>query len=309
MKHVLIASMLLILASHQATAQGEPSQRAYLGVQLQEGALVGNVDNNGPAQASGIEPGDLIVRFDGKDIRRSDDLLQIVADTPIGKEVAVTVLRGGKEGMTTLKLGQRLVLSGTALDAYRQKLSGMQQELGSLAALKGSWGQAELQRFSELFEQFQELKKAIPPEDSAVQNLWSQLEREFRIYKALADSMVRQREAQRQAQANQPTGLERQIGQIEGQLGPLYANYMTLQVCAARFPQFDNARSGLRDFLKDKESAFPRELTDRLWNAVAEQFQKVEVALNAASDAQLNAECEQASKKTTQEPPLRKKDF
>jgi hypothetical protein len=50
-------------------------------------------------------------------------------DTPIGKEVAVTVIRGGKEEMTTVKLGQRLVLSGTALDAYRQKLGGMLQEL------------------------------------------------------------------------------------------------------------------------------------------------------------------------------------
>ena len=67
--------------------------------------------------------------------------------------------------------------------------------------------------------------------------------------------------------------------------------------------------------MKNKEVAFPRELTDKLWNAVAEQFQKVEVALNAAGDAQLNAECEQASKKAIQEPPpvqappLRKKDF
>jgi len=145
--------------------------------------LVGTVDNNGPAQAGGIEPGDLIVRFDGKDIRRPGDLTRIVADTPIGKEVEVTLIRRGQEGATTLKLGQRLVLSGTALDAYRQKLSGMQQELESLGALKGNWGPAELQRFSELFEQFEDLKKAIPPEDSIVQNLWGQLEREFRIYK------------------------------------------------------------------------------------------------------------------------------
>jgi hypothetical protein len=102
-------------------------------------------------------------------------------------------------------------------------------------------------------------------------------------------------------------------------------NYMTLQVCGARFQQqFDSARSELQAFLKSKEVAFPRELTDKVWNAIAKQFQKVEVALTAAGDAQLHAECEQASKQaaaltvagteqSTQGPPLAtplaKKDF
>jgi hypothetical protein len=239
---------------------------------------------------------------DGKDIRRADELSQIVSDTPIGKEVAVTVIRRGMEATTTLRLGQRLVLSGTALDAYRQKLSGMQQELGSLAALNGRWGQTELQRLSELFDQFEELKKTVPPNDSVVQNLWGRLEREFRTYKPLADRIARQREAQ----ANHPSEPEREINE---QLGLLYANYMTLQVCAARFHKFDNARSELRDFLTNKEVAFPRELTDKIWNAVAEQFQQVELALNATGDGQLHAQCEQASKRASQGPPLRKKDF
>jgi membrane-associated protease RseP (regulator of RpoE activity) len=142
-----------------STGTTESSQRAYLGVHIQGGALVAGVDNNAPAQAAGIEPGDVIVRFDGKEIRRPDDLSQIVAETPIGKEVPITVIRGGQEGTITLKLGQRLVLSGTALDAYRQKLGGMLEELGSLGAPKASWGQPELQRFSELFQQFGELQK------------------------------------------------------------------------------------------------------------------------------------------------------
>jgi hypothetical protein len=147
-----------------------------------------------------------------------------------------------------VKLGQRLVLTGTALDAYRQKLDGMLQELRSLGASKGSWDQPELQRFSKLFEQFEEFKKTVPPEDSVVQNLWGQLEHEFRIYKLFADNIMRQKEALR----NQSTELERRI---EEQLGPIYLNYMILQVCAARFQQFDDARSGLREFLKNGISA------------------------------------------------------
>jgi len=319
MKRTLIAPMLLIFASYQAAAQGElptdqaaSSTRAYLGIKIESGALIGSVDNNGPAQAAGIERGDLIIRFDGKEIRNPAELSQIVADTPIGKEVMVAVVRGGQEGMTTLKLGQRLVLDGTALDAYRQKLNGMAQELESLGASKGSWTSGQLRAFSELYDRFAELKKIVPPEDGAVQNLWGQLEREFRVYKVFADQMVRQREAQRdQATAPEPS--------IEEQLGPLYVDYMTLQVCAARFDQLDGIRSGLREFLKSKEAAFPRELADRLWNAIAVKFQKVEGALERAGSDQLRAECEQAGNQATalitqksgpaQDPPLRKKDF
>ena len=49
----LLVPMLLIFASHQATAQDDSFKRPYLGVQLQGGALVGNVNDNGPAQAAG----------------------------------------------------------------------------------------------------------------------------------------------------------------------------------------------------------------------------------------------------------------
>jgi S1-C subfamily serine protease len=74
MKHILMVPILLILALHQATAQGERSERAYIGLSIQKdalarslsGALVEKIDNNGPAKAAGIEFGDLIVRFDEK---------------------------------------------------------------------------------------------------------------------------------------------------------------------------------------------------------------------------------------------------
>jgi len=82
MKPLLLAPMLIILASQQADAQSpqnESSKHGYLGVQLMIGALVGNTESEGPAQAAGIEPGDLIVRFDGKDIKDAAGLSQIVA--------------------------------------------------------------------------------------------------------------------------------------------------------------------------------------------------------------------------------------
>jgi len=124
MKPLLLAPMLIILASHQAGAQSpqagaqspqagaqnpqaESSKRGYLGVELMSGALVTKAEPDGPAQAAGIQPGDLIVRFDGKDIKDATGLSQIIAETPVGKDVAVTVVRRGKQGTTTVKLGDQ----------------------------------------------------------------------------------------------------------------------------------------------------------------------------------------------------------
>ena len=44
------------------------------------------IDDKGPAKPAGIEPGDVIVKFDGKDVKEMRDLPKIVADTPVGKD-------------------------------------------------------------------------------------------------------------------------------------------------------------------------------------------------------------------------------
>ena len=60
-----------------------------LGIKPARGALVAGIDDKGPAKPAGIEPGDVIVKFDGKDIKEMRDLPKIVGDTPIGKDVPV----------------------------------------------------------------------------------------------------------------------------------------------------------------------------------------------------------------------------
>jgi hypothetical protein len=57
-------------------------------------ALVADIDDKGPAKDI-IEPGDVIVQFDGKDIKEMRDLPRVVADTPVGKDVAVVIIRKG----------------------------------------------------------------------------------------------------------------------------------------------------------------------------------------------------------------------
>jgi serine protease Do len=70
------------------------------------GALVAGVDDKGPAKPAGIEPGDVIIKFDGKDIKEMRDLPRAVADTPVGKQTPVIVIRKGKEETKTVTLGR-----------------------------------------------------------------------------------------------------------------------------------------------------------------------------------------------------------
>ena len=96
-------------------------RRGWLGVRIQQvtdeiadslsvkparGALIAGVDDKGPAKPAGIEPGDVIVKFDGQDIKEMRDLPKIVAETPVGKDVVVTIIRKGKEETKTVKLGR-----------------------------------------------------------------------------------------------------------------------------------------------------------------------------------------------------------
>src|SRR6202047_3574542 len=87
-------------------------RRGWLGVRIQQvtdeiaeslsikpprGALIAGVEDKGPAKPAGIEPGDVVVKFDGKDIKEPKDLSRVVADTAVGKEVDVVIIRKGEE--------------------------------------------------------------------------------------------------------------------------------------------------------------------------------------------------------------------
>jgi len=77
-----------------------------LGIRPAHGALIAGIDDKGPAKPAGIEAGDVIVKFDGRDIKEMRDLPKIVAETPVGKDVQVVVIRKGQEVTKTVKLGR-----------------------------------------------------------------------------------------------------------------------------------------------------------------------------------------------------------
>src|SRR6202140_4911666 len=96
-------------------------RRGWLGVRIQQvtdeiaesldikpprGALIAGVEDKGPAKPAGIEPGDVVVKFDGKEIKEPKDLSRVVADTAVGKEVDVVIIRKGAEETRKVTLGR-----------------------------------------------------------------------------------------------------------------------------------------------------------------------------------------------------------
>lgn len=97
------------------------TRRGWLGVRIQDvtpdvaeamglaaasGALITDVPE-GPAKDAGLLAGDVILTFNGSEIKDVRDLTRTVADSPIGEDVPVVVLRAGSEETVQVKLGRR----------------------------------------------------------------------------------------------------------------------------------------------------------------------------------------------------------
>jgi len=76
-----------------------------VGLDEAKGVMVSNVVEGDPAAEAGIESGDVIVEFDGKDIPDTRTLLRAVADTPTGKKTPVVVWRDGKRKALNVTVG------------------------------------------------------------------------------------------------------------------------------------------------------------------------------------------------------------
>jgi serine protease Do len=83
-----------------------PELAKSFGLEKGEGALVADVIPGGAAEAAGIRRGDVITKFDGKEVHEMNELPRVVAATPVGKDVEVEMLREGKPLKLKLKVGE-----------------------------------------------------------------------------------------------------------------------------------------------------------------------------------------------------------
>jgi serine protease Do len=104
----------------QLVSKGEVT-RGYLGVNIQsvtpelakalnlkesQGALVSDVVAGSPAEKAGIQRGDVIVSFHGKSIVEARDLSRMVAESPVGQDSSLTVLRNGTPREMSVKIAR-----------------------------------------------------------------------------------------------------------------------------------------------------------------------------------------------------------
>ena len=137
------------------------TKRGWLGVRIQavtediaeslglgkkvRGAIIGSVTPNGPAAKAGIEPEDIIIEFDGKEVNEKVRLNRLVGETPVGKTVKIKVWRKGREMTFDVILGEfetapdrtptpvtektRSVVGQDSVDVLGIKISGLTPEL------------------------------------------------------------------------------------------------------------------------------------------------------------------------------------
>ncbi len=78
-----------------------------LGIEGQDGILVGSVERDTPADEAGLEEGDVIVEFGGVEVTDVDEFRMLVADFPVGSEVDMEILRNGKKKTLSATLARR----------------------------------------------------------------------------------------------------------------------------------------------------------------------------------------------------------
>lgn len=98
------------------------------GMDKPRGALVAKVLPDSPAEKAGFEVGDVVIRFDGKDVIRSSNLPPLVGISPVGENVKVEILRKGNKKVLRVELGE--------LPEDDMKVAGGSQHSASESRLK-----------------------------------------------------------------------------------------------------------------------------------------------------------------------------
>jgi serine protease Do len=115
--------------------------RGYMGVNIQDitpemakglkikgsvkGAIVTDIMPGGPAEKAGIEQGDIIVQYNGKDIEDVTQLRNLVAATSPGESVTIKVVRNNEQMELTLNIGDLSKAQETQMQQTGDKILGI----------------------------------------------------------------------------------------------------------------------------------------------------------------------------------------
>jgi len=101
-----------------------------MNLKSKEGALVGDVVKDGPADKAGVQRGDVITEFNGKKVKDSTALRNMVAQTAPDTDVDMTVIRNGKEKHIEVKLAERPATQTAGTSGQQSTKPGKYEKLG-----------------------------------------------------------------------------------------------------------------------------------------------------------------------------------
>ncbi|MEM6661778.1 MAG: Do family serine endopeptidase, partial [Pseudomonadota bacterium] len=163
------------------------TRRGWLGVRIQSvndelaealgmdqamGALVAEVTAGGPAEDAGLEAGDVIIKFDGKDVEEMRDLPRLVADTAVDKAVRVVVFRKGKTQTFKVTIGlldEEAVSASAAPPSDSTDKPASATELGSVGLTLQPLSEAARKEFGIADEVTGVVISAVDPDGSAAE--------------------------------------------------------------------------------------------------------------------------------------------
>jgi serine protease Do len=127
------------------------TKRGWMGVRIQEvtteiaeslgldrarGAMVSSVTPKGPAEKAGVKSGDIILKFDGRDIDSMHALPRMVAEAEVGKKSTLTLWRKGKEETVNVELGQLEKAEESASASSPKKAGGGKPEAAKVTSVE-----------------------------------------------------------------------------------------------------------------------------------------------------------------------------
>jgi serine protease Do len=84
-----------------------PERAKTLNLKDERGAEVAHVDEDGPAAKAGIKEGDVVLQYNGQPVEGTEQFVRMVHETPVGRQVTLTVWRGGATQTLTVTVGAR----------------------------------------------------------------------------------------------------------------------------------------------------------------------------------------------------------
>jgi serine protease DegQ len=84
-----------------------PELAASFGLGRESGAIIAGVVRNGPADRAGVRPGDILLAVEGKSVKNTGEMLNLIAQLAPGAKARLTLMRQNRESMVDVTVGKR----------------------------------------------------------------------------------------------------------------------------------------------------------------------------------------------------------